>query len=382
VTRPAGDVHVVHLTSYGAPHAHVGSFIPMVRAARTAVESRPWSFEAVFGEGAEAHPWYRELGSEGMERRLAPGLDPMHGAAWIVHSLGGRTGRVILHTHFSQWDVAAALAARRRPQTTVVWHLHTALRTEVVTRVRNLVRFGVIGRLVDRILCVGPEVRERALARLAPPRRTRLFPNAIDTDHYLPAPGAERVAARRELGLDPSAPLVLFFGKDWAPKGGPILLDALARLRAGGRDVRALIVGSREPIGAAAGRLGLAGAVTVSEGLADARVMFAAADMFVSAGVAEGMPFSVLEALSGGVPVVASDIASHRFLAERVPGCAIADRRADSIAEAIGTVLDRSPADSAELAVASRRAVEGQFSLPGWGERLLGVYQELVGDRR
>ena len=98
------------------------------------------------------------------------------GRAGCADCLARRPAPTILHTHFSAWDLPAVFAAADRRDAGVVWHLHTRLQDEPVARLRNLVRFGGVGRLVDRMLCVGPEVRDKAIARLAPPARTQLFP--------------------------------------------------------------------------------------------------------------------------------------------------------------------------------------------------------------
>ena len=171
---------------------------------------------------------------------------------------------------------------------------------------------------------------------------------------------------------------MLFFGWDWESKGGPLVLDALAELRSRGRDVRALMVGSPEKARDRALALGISDAVQTSGGRADARALFAAADVFISAGVAEGLPFSVLEALSCGLPVIASDIPSHRFLADRVPGCTVVPRRAGRVHRSDRVTLDRDAADRAALASASRHAVERDFSLERWSERLIALYRELL----
>jgi glycosyltransferase involved in cell wall biosynthesis len=370
----------VHLTPYAAPHS--GSFIPMLEAARGATESQGWSFEAVFPRGAEQHDWYRQLSRAGMGTRLAPWLNPIRAAAWIGESLAGRRGRVLLHTHFSSWDVAAALAGLRRPETTVVWHLHTPLHDELSMRARSLVRFGLIARLVDRILCVGPEIHQKALARLAPARRTVLFPNGVDVDRFLPPQASEREAARLELGFGLEKAVLLLFAWDWERKGGALMLDAIAQVRSHGRDVGAVIVGAKRQARERAAGLGITEAVRTPEPSSDARPMFAAADAYITASAAEGLPFSVLEALSCELPVIASDIPSHRLVADSVPGCTIVPRRAASFALAIEATLDRGAGERSTSAGSSRSAVIRDYSLQRWSERLTALYHELLDDAR
>ena len=57
--------------------------------------------------------------------------------------------------------------------------------------------------------------------------------------------------------------------------------------------------------------------VTLTFGSSQQRSLYAAADVFVSPSRAEGMPFSILEALASSVPVVASDLPGQAAIAAR-----------------------------------------------------------------
>ena len=148
------DLRVVHLASYAS--AYSGSFIPMLEAARTGIESRGWTYEAVFPPGVERFVWYEKMQNAGVDVRTWPGLGKRGGdARWIRDLLGERPGSTLLHTHFSAWDVPAAIAACPRRDAKVIWHLHSRMLEDAVPRARNAVRFALLGRTVARILCVG-----------------------------------------------------------------------------------------------------------------------------------------------------------------------------------------------------------------------------------
>jgi glycosyltransferase involved in cell wall biosynthesis len=365
----AEDLRVVHLAAYGG--AHRGSFIPMLEAARAVAESRGSAFEAILDEGVERLRWYEELAATEMRIRLAPALGLRARARWLSELLA-EGGPALLHTHFSAWDLPAALAARGENEASVVWHLHSRLQPGARASARNAVRFSLAARSVERILCVGPEVRDRAIARFASRERTVLFPNGIDLQRYPAQGAAARSAARARLGLEDAGSVLAFFGWDWETKGGPLFMDVLGELARRGREVTALVVGADQRVGASR-----ATGVVALPSAEDACDFYAAADVFIAASVAEGFSFALVEALASGTPVVASDIRGHRYSGDGLPACSFAARTPAAFADAIEAELDSPSSERAARLAASRTRIAQTLTLERWSERLDALYDEL-----
>jgi glycosyltransferase involved in cell wall biosynthesis len=89
----------------------------------------------------------------------------------------------------------------------------------------------------------------------------------------------------------------------------------------------------------------------------------------------EGLPFTLLEALSTGLPLVLSDIAPHRELAAEAdgPGVRIAGEPASAWADAVAAV-------AGDLTTASKDARERaeHHSLEAMVEQTLAVYAEAM----
>jgi teichuronic acid biosynthesis glycosyltransferase TuaC len=365
-------MRIVHLADYGGPYP--GSFVAMIRAVDEAAAKRGWSFEAVFTPVAATRSWYAELAADGVATRIAPDVRRRPLSAWLTDVVAEGHQRTVLHTHFTSFDLPALAAARGRVEVAVMWHLHTRLEPGPSAAVRNALKFTVFGRRVDAILCVSPDMGEVALRRHAPADRVVVFPNAIDLSRFQPAADSqERERARARLGVPAGQPLLVHFGWDWERKGGDLFLATIDTLVRSGVAVQGLSVGGGEPARAGVAEVGLSEHVRILEPQDDVRALYAAADVFVSPSTAEGMPYAVLEALCTGTPAVISDIPSHTPLAEQTPGCVLAERNPQALAEVIQSVLS-ARAEGTLWVDVSRLAAS--LDPRDWAERLLDLYSE------
>lgn len=367
-------MRVVHLSSFGGPYP--ASFIPMLRAVSDAAAERGWSFEAVFTEVATERPWFASLKDDGFSVRIAPTESRKQLTAWLNQLIAERDEPTVFHTHFTAFDISAALVARRREDVTTVWHVHSRLQPGAGQALRNVAKLSLAGRWVDAILCVSEDTALGVRRRMAPADRVVVFPNAIDLRRFLPAATPqEREQARSEFAVPADAALLVHLGWDWERKGGDMFLAAIEILSRSGTAVAGLCVGGGDRARATCARLGLDEIVQVVEPRDDVRTFYAAADLLVSPSRAEGMPYAVLEALCTGTPAVISNIPSHVPLAEEISGCTLADRNPQAFAAAIGAALrlrdeGGAPVDIGEL--------PQRLDLDRWSHRLIDLYAELA----
>lgn len=367
---------VIVLADYGGPYA--GSFIPMMRAAVAAARSRGWATELVFSEDGSDKDWLRDLRDDGLAVRVAPDGTDLEHYRWLRGLLAESPGPTILHTHFSRFDVPAVMAARCRPGTAVIWHFHSPQPRDLRSRVRQVVKCGVIGIGTFRILCVEPGIAAAVRRRLAPRGAVVVVPNAIELERFPQPALPERRAARARLGLPADVPVLLHFGWQWHRKGGDLFLSAVARLAEEGLGVLAVCVGGGAPARATSARLGLDKVVRVLDPVDDVQTLYAAADAFVSSSRAEGMPFAVGEALASGLPVVATDIPGQAAIGARVPGCRVTAPDANEIADAVRSVLKRPPELAVAEAAAGRAWVADHLRLRAWADRVADIYEQAL----
>ena len=365
------------LANYGGPYG--GSFIPMVRAISEAAAQRGWTAELGFPPRAEGRPWFEQLRSESAAVvRTVPDVSRRQTAGLIGARLEGRAGPVLLHTHFTRYDVPAVLAARGRADTAVFWHLHTPLYTSLRRRLQSAVKYRLFGRSVAEILASGPDPARGAIAAGASPERVEIVGNGIETARFPLVTPQERLAARDRLGLPEGARILLHFGWNWHLKDGDLFLATVRSLldRPGGQaGVLALTVRGGDEARAGIARLGLEGKTRVIESSDDVRMLYGAADLFVSTSRVEGLPFAVIEAICTGLPVVATDLRAHLNICEGLSSCRVAERSPEALADACAELLARPPAEVEISAGEARSRVAARFDLPAWTERMMERYE-------
>ena len=195
------------------------------------------------------------------------------------------------------------------------------------------------------------------------------------------ATAEERARAREQLGLPLGARVVVHLGWDWHRKGGDLFAGAAAQL-AHREDLVLLTVGGGEPGERALAELGLNDRVRVVPPIADAARLYAAADVLVSPSRDEGMPFSMIEALSRGSGVVATRLPGQLYVGRDLDAVRFTGFDAGEIAAAVLDLLARDPATLAADARAGHERVAASMDLEVWGRNLMERYRRHAQVRR
>jgi glycosyltransferase involved in cell wall biosynthesis len=350
----------------------------MLRAVMRAARERDWQCEAVFTPVSRERAWLAELEEDGIPYRFSPeGGSRRDLTGWVAGVLGEHDGPAVLHTHFTHFDIAAAMAGSKRAGTRVIWHIHTPHFPGAKAFARNYLKYAVFGRRADQILCVSPDLVDTITQRGAPRGKVEFLHNAVDVDRFPVLTDAQRHAARDEFGLPANRPLLVHFGWDWLRKGGDVFEEALVRLRDSDADLAGVTVGGGDDARALSERLGLGDELTVLEPTDKVQQMYAAADVFVAPSRAEGTPYSVLEAVSSGTAAVVSDIPGHAMVGAHAPACVITPLEPAAMAAAIKRLLEREPAQVAADSMAGHAWLRENLGLRKWAEAMVDRYERL-----
>jgi glycosyltransferase involved in cell wall biosynthesis len=191
----------------------------------------------------------------------------------------------------------------------------------------------------------------------------------------------------REAEFEPVKPVAdaagfLFLGELRMLKGPDLFLQALATLRAGAYpDIRAVMVGDGPDAGAIramAQELGLSEAVAFHPPM-KAREAFAMAKVFVLPSRAEALPYVALEALGGGIPMIASAVGGIPEIFGTDNPALVAPEAAE-LAEAMAAAA----ADPAALkaAMPSRQTLQARFSANAMAANAMTAYRQALDLRK
>ena len=174
---------------------------------------------------------------------------------------------------------------------------------------------------------------------------------------------------------------ILYVGRLASEKGLPVLLEAFRRLAASHPMVRLRLVGDgpeRQAMETLAVRLGIAERVDFLGYRDSAGVLreLQSVDAFVLPSFAEGVPVSLMEAMSCGVPVIGTNVGGvSELIANGRSGLLVPASDTDSLVEALHRLVSE-PGLRTALANAGRQAIENEFRLEDCVAQLSRLFQD------
>jgi glycosyltransferase involved in cell wall biosynthesis len=296
--------------------------------------------------------------------QISPGSDRR-----ALRALTGRLadgGYDVVHTHSAKAGALGRLAAERAGTPHVVHTFHGFPFHEFQSRARRAAYIGVeryLSRRTDVFLAVGGAVAAEAIRRgIAVPERVRVINPAIE---HSPAPAspAVRAAARRRLEVPIGCKVVGTVGRVDYQKAPESFVDAIAALDRA--DAYAVWIGDgplRREMESRAERRGLQHRFRCLGHRDDVPELLPGLDVFVMASRYEGLPCAVAEAMTVGLPVVATAVnAVPDVVLPGETGLLVGPERPRQLAAAIGYLLDQ-PAEAARMAAAARLLIADRFT--------------------
>jgi glycosyltransferase involved in cell wall biosynthesis len=188
--------------------------------------------------------------------------------------------------------------------------------------------------------------------------------------------------ARRRLGVPANAFHVGWIGRLSREKGPDVMIEALAELKRddGVGDFRATFIGTgreRKALEARSTELGLDGNVRWAGELPAAARLIPGFDAVVLSSRTEGTPIVAIEALSAGVPLIATRVGGVMDLTGDDTAVLVPPEEPPALAAAIRGVR-RDPEGAARRAGAGRARVEEVASVDRWVEAYLDLYRGVL----
>jgi glycosyltransferase involved in cell wall biosynthesis len=291
-------MRILHVTQCD----HAG--VPRHVAALSAFQAEGGATVAVAGpprlrvaDGVAHPPW---------TARSAPFVDP-HELTSLSRIVNGFAPDVV-HLHSAKAGLVGRLLLRGRLPTVFTPHAWSFVREGSTRRgARAWERWAARWTTVVLTLNVDEVASTKDFGWRRPPV---MISNGVDVASWTPADDAARERARRQLGLDPDAPVALCVGRLVHQKGQLELARRWEEVRATVPDATLVLVGDG-PHRASIAALHAPG-VVLAGSTDDVRPWYAAADVCAQPSRWEGMSYVTLEAMASGLPVVAFDVGGMR----------------------------------------------------------------------
>ncbi|WP_210424478.1 D-inositol-3-phosphate glycosyltransferase [Gephyromycinifex aptenodytis] len=303
----------------------------------------------------------------------------------------------VVHSHYWLSGQVGWLAAERW-QVPLVHTMHTMARVKNAALAqddspeppgREIGEVQVV-EAADRLVAnTDTEARELIQLYGADPDRVRVVNPGVDLEVFCPG---DQLAARREVGVDPEALLLVFVGRIQPLKAPDLLIKAAADLVSRRPDlrprVRVAILGGPSGSGLSrpeileelAHQLGVSDLVTFSPPTSRRLLAqwYRSADLVAVPSHNESFGLVAIEAQACGTPVLAADVGGLPVAVKG--GVLVADHDPATWSRAIEELLD-DPARRAELGANGVRHAAG-FSWDRTADELVTVYREAMASRR
>ena len=344
--------------------------IAYVNSMRSIGGGERWLLEVIEGMGARGHrsALACRAGSELARVAAARGIDvaefPMRGDADPSSLLG--LASWIRATEASLVSVNVQRAVRLGAAAARIAGVRPVVERRGLLfplKCSSLNRF-VYSRLVSRVVANCEAIRASVVeSGVIDADRVTVVRNGIDAGRVRKGGGP---TLRRDLGIEPDAPVVAVLGRLAPDKGHHIAIEAFADYAASRPSARLVIAGGGKLMSALkdkASKVASPGSVIFMGHVDDVGSVLDASDVVLVSSFREGMPHVVLEAMAAGTPVVATSVAGiPEMIEDGRSGVLIPPGSTAAASEALrGLLADRK--ESKRLAEAARERVLREFGL-------------------
>jgi glycosyltransferase involved in cell wall biosynthesis len=319
-----------------------------------------------------------DLRAEVVELEIARPVSPARDLR-AVAGFAGVVRRVrpdLIHAHGSKGSLLARLARPVAPRVPVVCtpHLYPFDNYFASARQRSVYRLveRALAPLATRVIGVC-EAERRLAAEVGPAGRTRLVYNGIAAV----APGAVHPSVEE---LRAYGPVIGAIAELRESKGMRTLVETMRAVIARVPDARLAVAGEGEQrplLEALIDESGLSDAVRLVGTTEGPSPLLSGSDLFVNPAWAEAFPYTILEAMSLEMPIVATDVGgSSEAISDGVTGRLVPARDAQALAEAIVSLLT-DQVRARELGRAAGARYRERFTVERMVAGVRSVYAEL-----
>lgn len=324
-----------------------------------------------------------------LERAVSPVSD--FKAFFKLYKLFRELRPDVVHTHSSKTGVLGRIAAKLAGVPAVVHTVH-GFPFDAAASVAQR-RFYVALEWISARFCDAMILLKRADLELTKTllgvrlKKLHLIPNGVCLDTFRPVPHAIRAARKKEiLGCDSEEVSIAMTGRLWEQKNPECFVHAAINLlNAGAVNVGFYLIGDgplRDSLQEIIDGSGFASRVKILGWRNDVTTLLQVMDVFVLPSRWEGLPLAILEAMSVGLPVVASNIPGNTDLVQDgVTGYLFPGEDPNALASKLALLIGHNKL-RATFGSAARATIFDHYQIGDRIGKLERLYVELLASRR
>lgn len=291
----------------------------------------------------------------------------------------------IVHTWMYHANLIAGAVAKLSTDARLLWAVRQDIRDKswIKPTTRWVIKMGgrLAGAIPDRILSVSERAVSSHVQIGYPREKFLVISNGLDTNIFLPNPGA-RKSVLEELGLEESVQLLGFFARDHPIKDHRTFLRAAQLAHKRLPSLHFVLCGngmdkSNRKLISEIEKTGLRKVVHLLGLREDMPRLYAALDIYSISSVSEGFPSSVGEAMASAVPCVVTDVGDAAKLVGDT-GIVVPSRSPEGLANAWAELLEYDEVRKLALSQAARDRIIENFSFEKMLNDYYRIYAELA----
>lgn len=249
-------------------------------------------------------------------------------------------------------------------------------------KLRHRLAYRIVNHSFDKIIAVCEGLREKIIrSEKVRPEKVLTIYNGVDIHEEN---GIDKMGLKKSLGLDSDKLTVTMLANLSPVKGHRDLLSAAVKVLEKIKSVQFLLVGAekngyKELLSEMASRLGIDKQIVFAGFRRDIPQILSISDISVLSSTSEGLSNAILEYMSSGKPVVATDVGGNKELVVNgSTGLLVPARNPEALSQAICTLLYDEKLRR-NMGENGRNRVKAYFSKDGMIKNLEQLFDSLLG---
>ncbi len=338
---------------------------------------RPWEEEPHF---------HKELSNLGYEKSILKvylnkcgGVKSVFQVAWSIFNILKNNKYDVVHTNGYFADICTILTARLYRMKCVSTCHGFISNSKKLKFYNNLNRLFL--RLFHRIIAVSDDIKQDLLRFNLKSEKILVLTNAVDACPNESQLQVERAAIRKSLQSSNDTFVLGTLGRLSEEKGLFVLLEAFRDLFFQGANVNLIIVGDgpeRNKLEQYTRTNRIENRVHFAGFQSNTLQWLASVDCFVLPSFTEGTPLSLLEAMSIGLPVIATSVGGvPQVISHNQNGFLVPPGSASAIVDQVIKMLNHE-CDLEQLSKRAQLTIRENYNLNSWCSKIEKIYMRLV----